>query len=365
MNKNPNRRRFILIFLAGISLLTGLWAGTARMGWSVPVPNSQFVVVHGPLMVVGFLGTLIGLERAVALQRWWAYGIPVCAGLSAVAALFSAPVHISASLAVFASILMIAVFIALYRQYPSEHFIIMALSALAWLAGNALWFTGAAVFTFVPWWIGYLVPMIAGERLELSRLRQPTALIRRAFHGCVAVIFIGLVWALFDLTTAIRITGFGLLVLALWLLRYDLVWQSARQAGLPRFMAHSLITGYIWLATGGILWMVFAQYFSAGPRYDAMLHAIFLGFVFSMIFAHAPIILPTITGLPLPFQNIFYLHTGLLHVSVLLRIAGDLLLSLPLQQWGGLLSAGAILLFLVNNVRAVRLGATVRSIRKS
>ena len=365
MNKNPNRRRFILIFLAGISLLTGLWAGTARMGWSVPVPNSQFVVVHGPLMVVGFLGTLIGLERAVALQRWWAYGIPVCAGLSAVAALFSAPVHISASLAVFASILMIAVFIALYRQYPSEHFIIMALSALAWLAGNALWFAGAAVFTFVSWWMGYLVLMIAGERLELSRLRQPTALIRRAFHGCVAVIFIGLVCSLFDLTTAIRITGFGLLVLALWLLRYDLVWQSARQAGLPRFMAHSLITGYIWLATGGILWMVFAQYFSAGPRYDAMLHAIFLGFVFSMIFAHAPIILPTITGLPLPFQNIFYLHAGLLHVSVLLRIAGDLLLLLPLQQWGGLLNAGAILLFLVNNVRAVRFGATVRSIRKS
>ena len=365
MNTNPNRRRFILIFLAGISLLTGLWAGTARMGWSVPVPNSQFVVAHGPLMVVGFLGTLIGLERAVALQRWWAYGIPVCTGLSALAALFSAPVHISASLAVFASILMIAVFIALYRQYPSEHFIIMALSALAWLAGNALWFAGAAVFTFVSWWMGYLVLMIAGERLELSRLRQPTALIRRAFHGCVAVIFIGLVCSLFDLTTAIRITGFGLLVLALWLLRYDLVWQSARQAGLPRFMAHSLITGYIWLATGGITWMVLAQYFSAGPRYDAMLHAIFLGFVFSMIFAHAPIILPTITGLPLPFQNIFYLHAGLLHVSVLLRIAGDLLLSLPLQQWGGLLNAGAILLFLVNNVRAVRMGATVRSIRKS
>ena len=56
--------------LAGLSLLTGLWAGIARMGWFLPVPNSQFVVIHGPLMVVGFLGTLIGLERAVALQRW-------------------------------------------------------------------------------------------------------------------------------------------------------------------------------------------------------------------------------------------------------------------------------------------------------
>jgi hypothetical protein len=38
-------------------------------------------------MVVGFLGTLIGLERAVALQRWWAYAVPSCAGVSALLAL--------------------------------------------------------------------------------------------------------------------------------------------------------------------------------------------------------------------------------------------------------------------------------------
>jgi hypothetical protein len=104
--------------------------------------------------------------------------------------------------------------------------------------------------------------------------------------------------------------------------------------------------------------MVFAPFFSAGPRYDAMLHAIFLGFVFSMIFAHAPIILPTITGLALPFQNLFYLHAGLLHLSLLLRVAGDLSLSLSLQQWGGLLNGFAVLLFLVNNIRAVKLGAS-------
>jgi hypothetical protein len=96
-----------------------------------------------------------------------------------------------------------------------------------------------------------------------------------------------------------------------------------------------------------------------------MLHAIFLGFVFSMIFAHAPIILPTITGLALPFQNDFYMHAALLHLSLILRIAGDLLPSPPLQQWAGLLNAAAILLFLVNNVRAAILGARVRSIRRS
>ena len=51
--------------------------------------------------------------------------------------------------------------------------------------------------------------------------------------------------------------------------------------------------------------VLFAQFFSAGPRYDAMLHSIFLGFVFSMIFAHAPIILPTITGLAIAVSKQF------------------------------------------------------------
>jgi hypothetical protein len=326
------------------------------MSWLLPIPNSQFVLVHGPLMVVGFLGTLIGLERAVALKRWWAYGIPVLSGASALSALLAGPPQLAASLAAVASILMVAVFIALYRQYPSEHFIVMALSGLGWFVGNARWFMEGAGFVFVPWWVGFLVLMIAGERLELSRLRQPTPLIRGAFHASVAVILIGLGYSFFDFPTALRLAGVGLLLLALWLLRYDLVWQSARQAGLPRFMAICLISGYVWLAVGGILWIGFAQFFSAGPRYDAMLHAIFLGFVFSMIFAHAPIILPTITGLALPFQNVFYLHAALLHLSLLLRVAGDIGQLAALQQWGGLLNSLSILLFLVNNVRAVKLG---------
>lgn len=160
-----------------------------------------------------------------------------------------------------------------------------------------------------------------------------------------------------DFELGVRISGAGLFAVALWLLRHDLAWHSARQHGLPRYMALSLIAGYFWLAVAGILCLGGAQYFSAGPRYDAMLHAIFLGFVFSMIFAHAPIILPTITGLALPFQKLFYVHAALLHLSILLRISGDLSLSLSLQRWGGLLNALAIFLFLANNIRAVRAGA--------
>jgi hypothetical protein len=110
--------------------------------------------------------------------------------------------------------------------------------------------------------------------------------------------------------------------------------------------------------------MAFARYFTAGPRYDAMLHSIFLGFVFSMIFAHAPIILPTITGLALPFRKGFYAHAALLHVSLVMRITGDVLSSLPTQQWTALLNASAIALFLANNVLTVRFGAKPYFVQK-
>jgi hypothetical protein len=84
-----------------------------------------------------------------------------------------------------------------------------------------------------------------------------------------------------------------------------------------------------------------------------MLHVVFLGFVFSMIFAHAPIILPSVTQLALPFHQLFYLHAGLLHLSLLLRVAGDLALVPGGQSWGGILNALAIVVFLLNSIRAV------------
>src|SRR5262245_38739413 len=358
MHSSLQSGRFIRIPLPGVCLLCCLWPATVRSAPALPTTSESFIVDHGALMIIGFLGTLIGLERAVALDRLWPYGIPMLSAVSALSALVRLPGQLSALPAIAASLLLTAVFFALYCQYPSEHFVIMALSAVAWLVGNTIWFESLPLFHAVPWWAGFLVLMIAGERLELSRLRRPSATIRVIFHVSVAIVLMGLVLSILELHAGVRIAGLGLLAIALWLLRYDLAWHSAQQAGLPRYMAVCLIAGYVWLAVGGILWLLFAQFFSAGPRYDAMLHSIFLGFVFSMIFAHAPIILPTITSLALPFRNAFYLHAGLLHLSLVLRVAGDLGLVLSLQQWGGLLNTLTILIFLINNVRAVKLGAT-------
>ncbi|MBL8957988.1 MAG: hypothetical protein JNK82_44855, partial [Myxococcaceae bacterium] len=63
-----------------MGLWWGIWLGLSRMG-AVPIPAPRAAADHGPLMVSGFLGTVIALERAVASGRLWAYLGPLaCAG---------------------------------------------------------------------------------------------------------------------------------------------------------------------------------------------------------------------------------------------------------------------------------------------
>ena len=82
--------------------------------------------------------------------------------------------------------------------------------------------------------------------------------------------------------------------------------------GLTRFIAVCL-SGYVWLGVGGVLTWYFAGIL-AGPYYDAMLHTVFVGFVFAMIFGHAPIILPAILSRTTsPYQPALYVPLLHLH----------------------------------------------------
>jgi hypothetical protein len=120
-----------------------------------------------------------------------------------------------------------------------------------------------------------------------------------------------------------------------------------------RFIAASLLPGYAWLAVAGAMWLAVGVPL-AGPAYDASLHALFLGFVMSMVFGHAPVILPAVLRLPLPYRPRFYAHLALLHAGLLVRIVGgDLLGSVAAWQLGGVLNVTALLVFLASSVVAV------------
>jgi hypothetical protein len=354
-----------LLAIGILSMACGTWLGLLRLGWRLPLPWPDQLIAHGPLMVCGFLGTLISVERAVALGRPWAYTAPILTAAGALALDLSVP-SLAPALITAGSAALVLVFFVLLRRQATLYMSTMALGAIAWLAGNALWLDAFAIYRVVPWWIAFLVLTIAGERLELNRVLRPTTPVRVAFALAVAVLLAGVVVSLRDAAVGVRIVGAGLLALAAWLARYDIARRTVRLAGLTRYMAVGLLVGYAWLAIGGLL-AILAGDPRPGLLYDARLHAIFLGFVMSMVFSHAPVIFPAVLGAPLPYGSRFYAHLAVLHASVALRLAGDLAEPLArCRAWGGLLNAAALAIFVANVAGSALLSPeTFRPVRGS
>jgi hypothetical protein len=338
---------------AALALLAGLYAGLVRIGWAIPAVPAGLPADHGPLMIGGFLGTLITLERAVALGRRSGFVYPALAALGALAVLaaggVSGPVLIAA-----ASGGLVGMSAAITRRQPALHHIALTLGAASWLGGNALWAAGWPVYRVVPWWVAFLVLTIAGERLELSRVLRPARASQITFGALTAGLLAGVALTAAAPAAGDRLTGAALVAMAAWLVRYDVTRRTVRQSGLTRFIAAAMLGGYVWLAVGGALFALEAGRLVGGPLYDAALHAVFVGFVFSMIFGHAPIILPAVTGATVTYRPAFYAHLALLHLSLALRVAGDLAGWWAVRRWGGLLNAAAILLFLAATLFSVR-----------
>lgn len=341
-----SRVRFPLLALGMLSLLLALWGGLLRLGWSLPGLRSGLVAAHGPLMVAGFLGALISLERAVALARRWMYVVPALAGGGALSLLVVRSMYPGMVGITLASIGLVMVFVIIVRQHPALYTYVMAVGALAWLVGNALWVGGQPIAHVVPWWAAFLILTIAGERLELGRLLRLSRNARIGFGVAVAALLLGLVVSGPVWTVGTRILGVGMVGLAVWLLRYDIARRTVRQTGLPRFIAVSLLSGYVWLGVGGLLALGFDGVI-AGPSYDAVWHAIFLGFVMAMIFGHAPVIFPSVLGLPVRYTSRVYVPLVVLHLSLLVRVAGDLAVHNGLRMWGGVGNVIALVLFLL------------------
>lgn len=338
--------------MAMAALLAALWAGLLRLGWALPLLQPTLPMSHGPLIIGGFLGTVIGVERAVALGRPWAYLGPLLTGLGGLALLIGMTGLPGPLLITLGSLMLVVVFGLILRLQLAPFTVTMALGALLWLVGNLLWLFGWPVYQIVLWWLGFLTLTIAGERLELNRVLRLSGKVQQLFQLAVAIFLVGLAVTLFHLDSGMRLAGVGLVALAGWLLRYDIARYTVRKTGLTRFIALCLLTGYVWLGLGGLLALFYGGV-TAGLAYDASLHTVFLGFVMAMIFGHAPIIFPAVLGKPMNFSSLFYSHLALLHLSLLLRVGGDLMIWLPARQWGGLLNVVAILVFMANTVRAV------------
>ena len=309
--------------LVASALLAGLCGGLLRAGVALHhgIPGAWIapaVLAHAFLMVCGFLGTVIGIERAVAVKKGLAFVAPAASGLAGLLAgtgnAALAPWLAVAAAAAFTGVNVLVVF----RQ-RAPHTLVLLLGAMAWLVGNLLYALDANPAGVIPWWFSFLVLTIAAERLEMTRLMRQRRGAAPMLYVLLAGLLAGAAASSWQAWSGGVVYGASLLGLATWLFCCDIARRTVKTRGLSRYMAVCLLLGYFWLAVAGMAWIALAL---GWPVRDAALHALAIGFVFSMILGHAPVILPAVLRVKVLFGPAFYLPLMLLHASLALRILG-------------------------------------------
>jgi len=356
--------RLPLLALGFVSLVLGVGSGLARAGVGFPLPDPALAAWHGPLMICGFFGTVIGLERAVAIGARRAFLVPLLAGAGGLALNAAATPAAAQWLLAAASVLFALESAAIWRGARALFTLTLALGAASWAVGSLAWLAGAGLGAVAPWWMAFLVLTIAGERLELTRLLPPSPARERLFALVVAAILAGAALALAQGDAGRRVFGIALVALAGWLGMQDIARRTAREAGLTGYIARCLLAGYVWLAIGGAL-LAGPGAAYGGLAWDAAAHAVLLGFVFSMVFGHAPLIVPAVARTNVPYHRSFYGPLVLLHLSVAVRLAGDLAGLPTLRASGALLNAIAILAFVLSTIAAVARGKRAAPARRA
>lgn len=337
----------LILPLVVLTLIIAIWSGWIRIGIDLPV--TAVATQHGSLMINGFLASLIFLERAVTFKNKLILLLPFtnASSLIAVAAGWYSVAHLIHIFCALGFMLMCAWFI--YKHKELYYYVFFA-GAFCLLTGNIVLFRTELYPAAIIWWMQFLLFTIVAERLELSRF-LPLRSSRRLLLMIILSTVLISAFIPFHLQGNI-VFGFALSATAFWLFKYDMAFKSIKAKGQHRYSGILLITGYVWLIITSVL-LIVEKNMSFG--YDAVLHSFFIGFVFSMIFSHAPIILPAVAKLPIKIYRPFlYVWFMVLHLSLILRIIADILEQTEVRKWAGMINGIAILLFFVTIIFIVR-----------
>lgn len=354
--------RLTLLVLVAAAALAGLDAALLRLGALAPVRSEPLASLHGPLMVQGFLGTAIALERAVALRvggrrrDGWGFAAPVLGGagtLLALAQVAGAPVPAGRVLPGLAwaggMAALCAVYLGVWRRQASVAVLVQGLGALAGLGGALLWLRGLEVAAVVPWWAGFLVLTIVGERLELARVAFVSERVEARVALEAGAVLVGLVAALVSPDVGYPLLGAVLGVLVVDVAMRDVARRTVRLPGAARLMAVCMIAGYAWALVAAAVWAVGGPAWN-GWRYDTSVHALTIGFALSMVVAHIPVIVPALTRRPVPYHPVMWVGVVLVHGGLAVRVLAGARSAQAGWRLGGSLSVVAVLVVLATVV---------------
>ena len=332
-----------IFFFAFLSLITSIFSGWQRIGWNIDLSN--VVSQHGTLMASVFFGTLLMLEKCLAMPSRYYLLIPFVNGIS-ILFLYFGNVHLALSLTTLASAAMCGVAFEMKRIAKQKLYWLFIVGFFCLFAGNIfLLFTGLFQASAVLW-MSFILFIIVGERLELTRFLAVTVAQKNLLWIALSLVLIGVGPYHFY---GNYIFGIGIICVSLWLLKFDIAFKNLKQKGQPHYSALTIIIGYFWLIVSAF-YIITADTYNHFD-YDALLHSFFLGFAFSMIFAHVPIIFPSLFKLKIKiYHPVYYVIITLMNLSVAARIIGDQLQSDELRKWAGLTNGLVILLFFMSTI---------------
>ncbi len=350
--------RLLLLVGAAVALLAGLDAALLRLGLRAPVANMELANLHGLLMVFGFLGTAINLERAVAVQSSktqqakLAYASPifsVAGTLVALILLVVTPDTASRTAPAVAwalsMVVLFAIYVVVYRRQPQIAVIIQSIGPVVGFVGVVMWGFGAEAAKVAPWWALFLVFTIIGERVELARVAfSGGSELRIMVEGFVALF--ALILTLWVPDLAYPLFGLALVIMFSDTLAHDVALKTINSRKLTKFMAAAMLTGYGWGIVAGVMWVLYGPLY-AGYPYDTVIHALTIGFALSMVMAHAPVIIPAIARRTIPYSPAMWAVWGALQAGLLIRVVSGTHNFEGAWQFGGILDIVALLGFVV------------------
>lgn len=323
-----------LCFLFAIFL--GIWRIAVTRGFNLP-PIPESWPPHGEIMLGGFLASLIMFERMIALPINGLIWVPYVYATSALMLHSGNPFARYIHFAALAGWLLHRWFA--YRKFHRWEKPLIESVAFVTLT-SALMYPGGFVARpeVALQGLAFPIAVIAVERLEMSFLIKKTG---------SRLVLIGLIgWCLLWNALSWRgipnlsVMGFITLLLVASIAFYDATLRVAQKQidGIHKFLRSALMLSYVWLFLAGLTMTASSQISSAIFK-DVLFHLIGLGFIFTMILGHAPLILSATLG-ELSSKRIPLIPFILFQLGTLLRILGDfaLMKSVPFWQWTGWIS---------------------------
>lgn len=323
------------------SLIIGILGGWMRLGW-IPVNLPAAASNHGLLMTGGFLGSLIALERSMVMKhRLWLL-VPFISGFSVILFL-SGNVQGGMYALVFAAAGLSLVLYLQAAKHKIDNQWILFLGGLLWLIGNILVLKTGLIAAATPWWIGFILFTICGERLEMTKFLPHPKWAKPLFYALMALFLIGINISFHGPgRLGMGIASIGM---ALWLMKFDMAKISMRKSGQHKYIGTGLMVGYFWFLFFGIILCFIPHH---ANFYDLFLHSFFLGFAFSMIWAHAPIILPAVLNVKAElYHPILWIGWWLFQLSLAVRIISTFTGSQPFRFWSAIINGWTILMIFV------------------